>query len=170
MGETYDADWLHLADGEAVVWESRPHPIDMGWKLPMGLGLMLIGIVVLGLSAGTEYGLARAIGLAVGAVGLVVVTATYLRWTSTRYVLTTSQLYRKRGILSRDVTQFRLDRVQNTTLEQGVLERFLGYGQLTVYTAGSADPELTFTHVPNPERAAGRLSAELEGDTGIQPT
>ncbi|WP_252698024.1 PH domain-containing protein [Natronosalvus vescus] len=163
MGNDFDADWLHLSDGETVVWQSRPHPIAMGWRLPLGLGLVLLGMFFLALSATNSNQLVTATGLVLSTVGLGVLLVGYVFWTNTRYVLTSGELYQKHGVVSRDVTQFRLERIQNTSLQQGYLGRLLGYGDLTVYTAGSADPELTFRFTPRPERAAAHLNDQLEG-------
>ena len=155
-------DWFHISDDESVVWESRPHPITMGSKLPVGIGVALAGILVTGWSATDGVGLLTLLGVLVAVVGAAVAVARYLVWTNTRYVITSSELYKKRGIVSRNVTQFRLERVQNTSLSQSGIGRLLGYGDLTVYTAGSGDPELTFERVPQPERASSRLSDQLE--------
>ena len=154
-------DWFHLSDVDDVVWESRPHPIAMGTRLPIGLGLVFAGLLVVGWSM-PETGIAFAIGVVVTLVGILLALARYLVWTNTRYVITADELYKKRGIVSRDVTQFRLDRVQNTSLEQSAIGRVLGYGTLIVYTAGSGDPELTFEKVPRPEQASSLLSDQLD--------
>lgn len=154
-------EWFHLSDVEDVVWESRPHPVAMGTGLPIGLALVLAGTLVVAWSM-PEAGVTFAVGVAVTLLGIVLALSRYLVWTNTRYVITTDELYKKRGIVSRDVTQFRLDRVQNTTLEQTGVGRVLGYGTLTVFTAGSGGPELTFEHVPQPERASSLLSDRLD--------
>nr|WP_049887777.1 PH domain-containing protein [Natronobacterium gregoryi] len=155
-------DWLHLSGDEGVVWESRPHPITMGTRVPIGLVSILAGFVVVGWGV-TDSGVGTLglIGVALVVFGITLVLVQYVVWTNTRYVITTDELYKKRGIVSRNVTQFRIDRVQNTTLEQDVLGRLLGYGDLTVYTAGSGDPELTFERTPDPERANGALNEQL---------
>ncbi len=155
-------DWFHIGDDESVVWESRPHPITMGRELPVGVGIALAGMLVAGWSGTDGVGLLTLLGVLVAVVGAAVAVGRYLVWTNTRYVITSSELYKKRGIVSRDVTQFRLERVQNTSLSQSGIGRLLGYGDLTVYTAGSGDPELTFERVPQPERASSRLSDQLE--------
>ncbi len=158
------ADWLHLADGETVVWESRPHPITMGGGLPAGIFLTLAGLVVFGwATVNTDSRALQLLALLAMLVGGTIATIQYVYWTNTRYVITSSELYKKHGVISRDVTQFRLDRVQNTTLEQSVIGRFLGYGTITVYTAGSGDPELTFERTPRPGEAGGVLNEQLEG-------
>ncbi|MBZ6495294.1 PH domain-containing protein [Natrinema longum] len=155
-------DWFHIGDDESIVWESRPHPITMGTRLPVGIGIALAGLLVAGWSGTGGVGLLTILGVLTTVAGTSLAFARYLAWTNTRYVITSTELYKKRGIVSRDVTQFRLERVQNTSLRQTGIGRLLGYGDLTVYTAGSGDPELTFERVPKPERASSRLSDQLE--------
>ncbi|SFS33915.1 PH domain-containing protein [Halostagnicola kamekurae] len=155
-------DWFHLSDEHDIVWESRPHPVAMGTGLPVGVLVTLVGIVVVGWSTASETTLFLAIGFALALVGVSLVLVRYLVWTNTRYVITTAELYKKDGVVSRDVTQFRLERVQNISLEQDAVGRLLGYGNLTVYTAGSGDPELIFEHVPRPDHASSLLSDQLQ--------
>ncbi|WP_247003070.1 PH domain-containing protein [Halosolutus gelatinilyticus] len=163
------ADWLHLSDDEAIVWDRRPHPIAMGAGLPIGVGLLFVGLVLAGWSLANGVDYLPAVGTVIALGGLAIVGARWLVWTNTRYVITSDELYKKRGVVSRDVTQFRLDRVQNTSLQQSALGRLLGYGDLTVYTAGSGEPELTFELVPNPGRAANVLDDQLGATTGNPP-
>ncbi|ELY54463.1 PH domain-containing protein [Natronolimnohabitans innermongolicus] len=153
-------DWFHISDEDDIVWESRPHPVSMGVGLPVGVGFALLGLVLAGWTAGDSVAL-TVVGLLLAVGGTALAGVRYLFWTNTRYVITTAELYKKHGVVSRDVTQFRLDRVQNTSLSQTVVGRALGYGDLTVYTAGSGDPEITFERVPNPERASRHLSDQL---------
>ncbi|WP_265109211.1 PH domain-containing protein [Halosolutus halophilus] len=155
------SDWLHLSDDEEVVWERRPHPIAMGTGLPIGVGLAVLGFLLVGWGAVDGIDLLTLFGVLLVLVGTALVFARYLVWTNTRYVITSDELYKKRGVVSRDVTQFRLDRVQNTSLQQPPIGRLLGYGDLTVYTAGSGEPELTFERVPDPDRAASHLNEQL---------
>ena len=159
-------DWFHLGDDEDIVWESRPHPIAMGSGLPIGIGVLLGGVLLTAWSASNGIDPLTVVGVVVTLVGLGVVGVRYLVWTNTRYVITTSELYKKHGVVSRDVTQFRLDRIQNTSLQQSTLGRVLNYGNLTVYTAGSGEPELTFEQVPGPDRASSVLSDQLGRTAG----
>ncbi len=154
-------DWFHLDDDEDIVWESRPHPIAIGSGLPIGVGVALLGVLLAGWGASNGIDPLTVTGVVVALAGTGLVGARYLVWTNTRYVITSSELYKKRGVISRDVTQFRLDRIQNTSLQQSTAGRLLGYGNLTVYTAGSGEPELTFEQVPSPDRASSVLSDQL---------
>ncbi|QLG49585.1 PH domain-containing protein [Natrinema halophilum] len=155
-------DWFHASDDESIVWESRPHPITMGAGLPVGVALALAGFLIAGWSGTDGIGLLTVFGVFIAVVGAVVALTRYLVWTTTRYVITSSELYKKRGVVSRNVTQFRLDRVQNTSLRQSGIGRLLGYGDLTVSTAGSGDPEMTLERVPRPDRASSRIRDQLE--------
>ncbi len=159
-------DWFHLGDDEDIVWESRPHPIAMGVGLPIGIAAVVAGITLTAWGATSEVTAVTALGIVVAVVGLAVITARYVVWTNTRYVITSAELYKKHGVVSRDVTQFRLDRIQNTSLRQSVIGRLFGYGDLTVYTAGSGEPELTFEQVPGPDRASSVLSDYLGSSGG----
>lgn len=156
------AEWLHLGPDETVVWASRPHPIELGPMTPVAIGIAILALGV------TAWGLidSRLLVTVLGGLALLgaggFAAVRYLCWTTTCYVITSEELYTKHGVITRDVTQFRLDRVQNTSLRQSVAGRVLGYGELTVYTAGSGDPELTFERVPRPERAASVLSDQLD--------
>lgn len=154
-------DWLHLSDDEAIVWQRRPHPVALWPGAAIGAGIALAGLALIWLATTNGVPLGSWLGLAITLVGAVIVGIRYAFWTNTRYVITTAELYEKRGVVSRDVTQFRLDRIQNTTLEQSVAGRLLGYADLTVYTAGSGDPELTFSQVPAPGAASAALTDQL---------
>ena len=162
MTDSSTPGWLHLSDDEEVVWESRPHPIEIGVEFPIGIGLLIGGFLLVG--GGGSNGLTGPVtllGILIGFIGGALVAIRYLIWANTRYVITSKELYKKRGVITRDVTQFRLDRIQNTSLQQGVPGRLLGYGDLTIYTAGSGDPELTFERTPRPERANSVLNDAL---------
>lgn len=51
-------------------------------------------------------------------VGLALAAFAYLNWVRLLYVITDEEIYVKYGLISRDVTQIRLDRVQNTAYNQ----------------------------------------------------
>lgn len=158
--------WVHLADDEQVVWEGKPHPVAMGAGVPVGVGLALVGFFLAGRGVVSDSTFVTAVGAILAVLAAALLVVQYVVWTNTRYVITSSELYAKRGVLSRNVTQFRLDRVQNTTLRESVPGRLFGYGDLVVHTAGSGDPELTFDRIPRPHRANSLLTDQLDGNPG----
>lgn len=59
----------------------------------------------------------------------------------------------QRGLFSREVSEFKLYRVQDVTIEiKGVLPTFLNYGNVYIQTAGEAK-EFVFKQIPNPRQA-----------------
>ena len=100
--------------------------------------------------------------------GLLVLLGAYgvvraaLNWWSRYYVLTTEELYRKRGLVSRTVTNLRLERVQDTTFSQSALGRALSYGDVHVETASGGGPEITFGGVADPEAVVGEITRQLD--------
>ncbi|WP_306060484.1 PH domain-containing protein [Natronococcus wangiae] len=54
---------------------------------------------------------------------------TYLCWLRLLYVITDEEIYVKYGLISRDITQVRLDR-ENTAYDQSILERVLSFGDV----------------------------------------
>ncbi len=167
------ADWLHLTDDESVQWVGRPS------RFTLAPSLALAGVIVL-LGGAFEIILERVGGgslpwpiayapLAVALIGIGVAVWTYVDWLRLVYVLTDEELYVKRGLVSRDVRQVRLDRVQNTAYDQTTVERVLGYGDVRIYTAGTGTEDVVFESVPRPERVKNVLTELLSEQTARRP-
>jgi membrane protein YdbS with pleckstrin-like domain len=133
-----DLDWLTLDDGEEVLWASTPHKSSLVPALAVGIPLSFVLI------------------------GLPIIASAYLSFTNTNYVVTTRGLYRKRGILSRDVKQIGFDKVQNISYSQSAVGSRLGYGTVEISTAGSSGVELRFRSIPTPAEIQELISREIE--------
>lgn len=158
-----DADWLHLTDEESVRWTGRPSLYTIAVSTIGGvlLGLLGIALAVWLVPVAEGAGVPGWLGLApllLTVVGLAWAALTYLEWIRLLYVITDEEIYVKYGLVSRDVTQVRLDRVQNTAYEQSVVQRILGYGNVRVYTAGTNTEDVTLRNVPDPDRLKGILT------------
>ena len=161
-----DADWLHLTEDENVQWSGRPSRFTILFAIIGGLLFVLGGIVgtLVLLSVLDGQALPAWVGflpLVLTLVGAGIVGKTYLEWLRLLYVITDEEIYVKHGLVSRDVTQIRLDRVQNTAYEQTILERMLSFGDVRIYTAGTSTEDLTFRDVPDPERIKSTLTRLL---------
>jgi len=155
------AEWLTLADGEQIEWHGRPSLFRIAPQVIAALLVAVggaLGVSLLRSAVGTLPGIVHLLPFFVGGGMLAVV---FLRWYRVEYVITTKQIYIKRGFLSLDVDQIRLARIQNTTLSQSLLERLLGYGDVIAYTAGSDTLNIEFESVLNPSRVNRRLSKLL---------
>jgi len=137
-----DLSWLTLDDGEEVLWASTPHKSSLVPALVVGVPLSFVLI------------------------GIPIVVSAYLTYTNTNYVVTTRGLYRKRGIVSRDVKQIGFDKVQNISYTQTAVGSYLGYGTCEISTAGSSGVELQFRNIPNPADIQELISREIERREG----
>lgn len=119
-------DWLTLEDDEELLWSSRPHRSSLVPALVVGIPLSLLLI------------------------GIPIVVAAYLTYQNTHYVVTDQGLYKKTGVLSRDVQKIGFEKVQNTSYSQSAVGSYFGYGNVDVSTAGSGGVEMRFRSVPDP--------------------
>jgi uncharacterized membrane protein YdbT with pleckstrin-like domain len=165
---------LNLSPGEQVIF--RGHP---SWRAI--LGFYLKGIVVAAL-AGL---VAKVVDAGDGTVFLIVLAVValtvlvgFVKRVATTYTITDRRLNIKRGIVSREVQETRLDRVQNVNYRQSVYQRLMQIGDVDFDTAATDDYNFVFTGVADPEqvvesvdRATGVASAGAHGlgDPGGRP-
>ena len=157
------ADWVTLTEGEEVLWQGHPSLRLITPSVVVGLVLALGGVV---LTVVLTEPTVRWLPLLGVPLGIAVVAWAYVSLVSTRYVLTSEEVYRKRGIFDQSVAQIRLDRVQNTTFSQSPTERLFSYGDITIYTAGSDTMDITLENVPNPQEVNQRLTEALDAASG----
>ncbi|PSQ45874.1 hypothetical protein BRD17_00710 [Halobacteriales archaeon SW_7_68_16] len=154
------ADWLHLGSTEEVIWAGHrtrytllPTFLLVGVLAAVGLGLFVERV----LPAGFTF-----LPLALVVIGLAIGGYRYLEWRTTIYVLTNQEIYSKSGIISRDVTHIRYERIQNTSMDQTILGRVLSFGDIIVFTAGTSLQELILDDVPNPSKLGEIVADRLD--------
>lgn len=135
-------DWLTLDADESVVWAGKPHESSLIPALVVGVPLSLV------------------------LVGLLVIAGAYLNRENTQYVVTTDALYRKSGVLSRDVQRIDFGKVQNTSYSQGFFGSRFGYGNVDVSTAGGSGVEMRFQSVPDPRAVQERINERVKAARG----
>jgi len=165
-------EWVTLTEGETVVWTGGPSPVQVLKELTGEGLLVVVGLAVAALRPTEVAGVPipglelLPVGLGLVGLGLVLVgvlagLATYLRFRAVEYVVTSEELYVKRGLVSRSVTNLRLDRVQDCGFEQSATQRLSGYGDVYVSTAGGGGVELVFRNVPDPAAVNGVVTERL---------
>lgn len=142
------------ADGPGE-WH-RMHPSALLFGL-FGLVRRVIDLVpavaALGLSGNAHF-----IPLAAGAYLLVHCAAVILRWRFTLYQVGDDAITLRHGIFSRNQRHIGFDRVQDISIEQGVIARFFGVAKLGVETGagGSGDDDLKLSAIAMPKALALR--------------
>ena len=145
------------------------HP---SWRSIIGFyigGLALSALVafvaaLLGAGAGTVFVIAL-IGVAL------TLLAGLIRRIATDYTITNRRLHIKRGIISREIQETRLERVQNVNYSQSIIQRLLQIGDVDFDTAGSDDYDFVFAGVADPEQVVESVdravSAAAAGPEGL---
>lgn len=163
---------LNLSPGEQVIFQGHP-----SWRAI--LGFYLKGILV----AAILGVLAKLFGASSGTVFLIVlvvivltVLAGFLKRVATTYTITNRRLNIKRGIVSREIQETRLERVQNVNYQQSVYQRLMQIGDVDFDTAATDDYNFVFYGVANPgevveavDKATGVPSAGTHGLGEAQP-
>jgi uncharacterized membrane protein YdbT with pleckstrin-like domain len=163
---------INLSPGERVIFQGHP-----SWRAI--LGFYLKGILIaalLGVIAklfGTDSGGVFMIVLVV--IGLTVLIG-FVKRVATTYTITDRRLNIRRGIVSREVQETRLERVQNVNYNQSVYQRLMQIGDVDFDTAAGDDYNFIFAGVADPgdvvhrvDRATGANAAGSHGLGEAQP-
>ena len=149
--------------GEQVIFHGHPSWLSMlGFHLKGLLAAVVVGVLA-GLVSAVVNGKVQSnwVIVAVLIVFVVVLGRGAFVRAQTTYTITDRRLTIQRGLLSREVHETRLERVQNVALRQSLLERFVGVGTLDFDTAGSAEFDFTFTGVEDPRELAREVDGAL---------
>jgi uncharacterized membrane protein YdbT with pleckstrin-like domain len=163
---------LNLSPGEQVIFQGHP-----SWRAI--LGFYLKGILV----AAILGVLAKLFGAGSGTVFLIVlvivaitVLAGFFKRVATTYTITNRRLNIKRGIVSREIQETRLERVQNVNYQQSVYQRLMQIGDVDFDTAAGDDYNFVFAGVADPgdvvhrvDQATGTDAAGSHGLGEAQP-
>jgi uncharacterized membrane protein YdbT with pleckstrin-like domain len=152
---------LKLSPGERVIFEGHP-----SWRAIIGFylkGILLAAIAgvladLLGAGAGTVF-------LVVLAIVALTVLAGFVKRVATTYTITTRRLNIRRGVLSREIQETRLERVQNVNYSQSLYQRVVQIGDVDFDTAASDDYNFIFAGVANPDEVVH----SVDQATGAEP-
>jgi hypothetical protein len=128
-----------LADGERVALRSRQHLLAtviegrVPWVL-LVLALVLI-FLDLSLTQGTLRDAFGLLGLGLLLVALAWLAFIYITWLNQDYLVTNRRVIKVEGILSKRSADSSLEKINDAVLQQSLLGRMLGYGDLDIMTA-----------------------------------
>jgi uncharacterized membrane protein YdbT with pleckstrin-like domain len=163
---------MDYAENEQVIYEGRP-----SWRSI--LGFYIVGLVIVAAAAAIGYfaGGAAIAAAAGGAVFVILLLVGWLKRIATRYSITDRRLRIQRGILSRNTEETRVERIQNVTVSQSVLERVLRVGTVDFDTASNRpDDTFQFRGIADPSEVvrlvdqaseAGNERARREGHPAL---
>jgi uncharacterized membrane protein YdbT with pleckstrin-like domain len=139
--------------GEQLLFHGHPSwrsMLDLHLK---GLLVAIVAGVIAGLASAVADGSVQVpwvVGTVLAVLAVAVLVA-FIRRKATRYTITSQRLTIRLGLLSRELHETRLERVQNVSTNQSLLDRLLGIGTVDFDTAGGAGFDFAFRGVANPE-------------------
>jgi uncharacterized membrane protein YdbT with pleckstrin-like domain len=133
-----------------------------------GLLVAVLAGVIVGLVTRIAHGSVEVawVAPAVLVVFVVVLVWGLIRRITTTYTITNRRLTIRSGLLSTELHECRLERVQNVNTHQRPLERLLGIGKVDFDTAASAAYDFSFHGVEDPRGIVRTVNAALE-DLGL---
>jgi uncharacterized membrane protein YdbT with pleckstrin-like domain len=150
-----------LHPGERVLYEGHP-----SWRSILDFylkGILLTAAICLVVQLiADETGTTTII--AVVGVSLTILIG-FIRRVATSYTITDHRLHIKRGIVSRDIQETRLERVQNVNYQQGVFQRMLQIGDVDFDTAAGDDYNFVFAGVADPADVVHQVDEATHGGT-----
>jgi uncharacterized membrane protein YdbT with pleckstrin-like domain len=154
--------------GEQVFFHGHPSWRSMLAFYIRGFVVAIAAGVIAGLVTRAANGSVDAVWVtpAVLVVFVVVLVWGLIRRIATTYAITNRRLTIRSGLLSRELHECRLERVQNVNSRQHVLERLLGIGTVDFDTAAGAAYDFSFRGVEDPGGIIRTVNAALE-DLGI---
>lgn len=141
------------------------HP---SWRSMLAFYLRgLIAAVLAGVIAGLVTRVANHhvetgwVGAAVAVIFVAVLLWGLIRRLTTTYTITNRRLTITSGLLSREMHETRLERVQNVNSRQRLLERCVGVGTVDFDTAGGAAYDFRFRGVDDPRQIVRTVDRAL---------
>jgi uncharacterized membrane protein YdbT with pleckstrin-like domain len=151
---------FRLSPGEQVIFEGHP-----SWRAILGFyvkGFVVTAVIVALVALATrvlddEVNTALVVIVALVGIGLTII-AGFIKRVATTYTITNRRLHIKRGIVSREVQETRLERVQNVNYDQSVFQRVMQIGDVDFDTAAGDDYNFIFAGVAQPEEVVHQVS------------
>jgi uncharacterized membrane protein YdbT with pleckstrin-like domain len=159
---------VDLEPAEHVFFHGHPSWRSMLAFYLRGLLLAVLAGVIAGIVTRIANGSVEVgwVAAAVLVVFVVVLVWGLIRRIATTYTITNRRLTIRSGLLSRELHECRLERVQNVNTRQRLLERMLGIGTVDFDTAAGAAYDFSFRGVEDPGRIVRTVNAALE-DLGL---
>ena len=132
-----------LAEGEVVALRTRQHwlapVVQAGWAIILIVAALVLVVLSTNLAndgfTGVVRTLAGYLALAGVVIGLAWAAVVAWRWYSQDYLITNRRVLKVEGIFNKHSADSSLEKINDAVLDQSVLGRMFGYGDLDIMTA-----------------------------------
>jgi membrane protein YdbS with pleckstrin-like domain len=160
----------NLAPGESIVYRARYHWIYYRTTLALLLVAAVSGLWwwISGqrLQSGAASSIFRTIALVLFLIALVHLLLRRIRASADEFVVTTRRVIRKTGLVAREAEHAPIEKIQDISIDQGVIARMLGYGTAVIETA-SESGKIVFPDIANPEKFRSAIWGQNAGTPSV---
>jgi hypothetical protein len=170
------ADTL-LSDGERIVLRTRQHwfATIVDGRIPWALFIAALVLLYLRVQPGMNETVALGLGylvLALLVISVVMLARLYWAWSAQDYIVTNRRVLKVEGILNKRSADSSLEKINDAVLEQNLIGRIFGYGDLDILTAAdeSVDQYRMLDRAPNFKKIMLDQKHLLEEDLTRMPS
>ena len=148
---------------EKIVLDLHPHWVMLAKGVVLLVLAIVIGILLLRLDPSSESvdNVASGFGVLLIIAALLYFLQRWIAWISTNFVVTTDRCIYREGIISKRGIEIPLERINTVFFNQGIIDRMVGAGTLTIESAGEHGVQ-TFEDVRNPIAVQQELYQQME--------
>ena len=168
MRGPYTGDARYLAEDEKVALQVRRHLAVL-----LGSFMVMLGVIIAASAIGgavSPRSGSDGVDTAVGIVVLFFVVRflwIVLQWWSARIIVTDRRIFEVSGVLAKNVASMPLWKVTDMTYRRTIWGRLLGYGEMTLETAGQKQALDNIRYLPRPDHFYRMVSSR--GAVGRPP-
>jgi uncharacterized membrane protein YdbT with pleckstrin-like domain len=152
-----------LNEGEEIALDLRPHWWYFWKHIVTGVVLFVTLIAILGWLKGTVRDWTWAVWGVIALVCAVWVLLKYLQWNFTHFVVTSDRVIYRTGVLAKRGVEIPHERINNINFRQGIWERVIGAGDLSIESAGR-DGQSNFEDVWHPDGVQQEIYRQMEAN------
>ncbi len=149
-----------INEGETVALDLHPHWWFFSKHIITGIPLFIALVGVFSISGDYFTGYAWAAAAIVWAIWLLV---KYLDWQFTHFVVTDERVVSRTGVLAKRGVEIPLERISNINFRQGIWERIIGAGDLSIESAGR-EGDSAFENVRHPDGVQQEIYRQIEAN------
>jgi hypothetical protein len=149
-----------LTEDEEVVVEIRPHWAFLGKPLVTAVAAVVLSIAVMVAFSGAPPAVLYVLLVLVACSALWLV-GRLIRWFATSLVVTTTRIVQRSGVFGRTGLELRLERVNQLSYHQSILDRLLRTGELHVEMGGETGV-VVFDRVPRPSAVQSIITEQID--------
>ena len=146
-----------LNTGERLVVDIHPH----WWYFAKQAFALVLSIGLLIFFRTKDWDVPTLLMAALTLVSLLWFVARYLKWMTTNFAVTSHRVIFREGVIAKKGIEIPLDRVNTIFFSQGIFERMLRTGDLTIESAGERGTQ-SFSDIRRPSKVQNEIYRLIE--------